>query len=182
MVANYLRQGSDSELQNKPEAAMFNYQKALELDSDNVIALQRLGIIAARQGNDRDTVKYLKQAFRFDTDNLDTLLALGFAQARLGEASWAVAYLGRAVALNPDNAYAAKIYGSALFNLGWTQAAETQLKTAYRLDPKSPEAPYNLAVLYATAEKPDFKEAAKWYKIAIANGAQRDPGLDATLK
>ena len=182
MVANYLKQGSDSELQNKPEAAMFNYQKALELDSDNVIALQRLGIIAARQGNDRDTVKYLKQAFRFDTDNIDTLLALGFAQARLGEASWAVAYLGRAVALSPDNAYAAKIYGSALFNLGWTQAAETQLKTAYKLDPQSPEAPYNLAVLYATAEKPDFKEAAKWYKIAIANGAQRDPGLDATLK
>ncbi len=182
MVANYLKQGSESELQNKPEAAMFNYQKALELDSDNVIALQRLGIIAARQGNDRDTVKYLKQAFRFDTDNIDTLLALGFAQARLGEASWAVAYLGRAVALSPDNAYAAKIYGSALFNLGWTQAAETQLKTAYKLDPHSPEAPYNLAVLYATSEKPDFKEAAKWYKIAIANGAQRDPGLDATLK
>ena len=182
MVANYLKQGSDSELQNKPEAAMFNYQKALELDSDNVIALQRLGIIAARQGNDRDTVKYLKQAFRFDTDNIDTLLALGFAQARLGEASWAVAYLGRAVALSPDNAYAAKIYGSALFNLGWTQAAESQLKNAYKLDPQSPEAPYNLAVLYATAEKPDFKEAAKWYKIAIANGAQRDPGLDATLK
>lgn len=182
MVANYLKLGSESELQNKPEAAMYNYQKALELDSDNVTALQRLGIIAARQGNDRDTVKYLKQAFRFDTDNIDTLLALGFAQARLGEASWAVAYLGRAVALDPENAYAAKIYGSALFNLGWTQAAETQLKAAYKLEPKSPEAPFNLAVLYATAEKPDFKEAAKWYRIAVANGAQRDPGLDAALK
>lgn len=181
VINGFLRQGTESERQGKIEAARYNYQKALELDSDNIIALQRMGIIAATVGNDPEAVKYLKQAFKLDTDNLDTLLALGYAQARLGESNWAISYLGRAVALNPDNAYASRTYGAALFNMGWTEAAATQLLQAHRLKPDDPEAPFNLAVLYATAKQPDYKEASKWYKLAVRNGAQRDPGLDKVL-
>ena len=140
-----------------------------------------MGIIAATLGNDPEAVKYLKQAFKLDTDNLDTLLALGYAQARLGQSDWAVSYLGRAVALNPENAYASRTYGAALFNMGWTEAAATRLLEAHRLKPDDPEAPFNLAVLYATAKQPDYQEASKWYKIAIKNGAQHDPGLDRVL-
>ncbi len=181
VINGFLRQGTESERQGKIEAARYNYQKALELDSENIIALQRMGIIAATLGNDPEAVKYLKQAFKLDTDNLDTLLALGYAQARLGESNWAISYLGRAVALNPDNAYASRTYGAALFNMGWTEAAATQLVQAHRLKPDDPEAPFNLAVLYATAKQPDYKEASKWYKLAVKNGAQRDPGLDRVL-
>ncbi len=182
MINGLLRQATDSEKQGRIEAARFYYNKTLDMDADNLVALQRMGVLAAKEGNDRDAVKYLRQAFRFDTDNMDTLLALGYAQARLGEANWAVSYLGRAVALDPDNAYAARTYGSALFNMGWTQAAETQLLHASKLKPDDPEAAFNLAVLYATAKEPDYKEAAKWYKTALKNGAQADPGLDAVLK
>ncbi|MBQ9368133.1 MAG: hypothetical protein IJT83_10155 [Victivallales bacterium] len=181
VINGFLRQATESERQGKIEAARYNYQKALELDPDNIVALQRMGIIAATLGNDPEAVKYLKQAFKLDTDNLDTLLALGYAQARLGESDWAVSYLGRAVALNPDNAYASRTYGAALFNMGWTEAAATRLLEAHRLKPDDPEAPFNLAVLYATAKQPDYQEASKWYKIAIKNGAQHDPGLDKVL-
>ncbi|MBR4220068.1 MAG: hypothetical protein IKR81_02865 [Victivallales bacterium] len=181
VINGFLRQATESERQGKIEAARYNYQKALELDPDNIVALQRMGIIAATLGNDPEAVKYLKQAFKLDTDNLDTLLALGYAQARLGESDWAVSYLGRAVALNPDNAYASRTYGAALFNMGWTEAAATRLVEAHRLKPDDPEAPFNLAVLYATAKQPDYQEASKWYKIAIKNGAQHDPGLDKVL-
>ncbi len=181
VINGFLRQATESERQGKIEAARYNYQKALELDPDNIVALQRMGIIAATLGNDPEAVKYLKQAFKLDTDNLDTLLALGYAQARLGQSDWAVSYLGRAVALNPDNAYASRTYGAALFNMGWTEAAATRLLEAHRLKPDDPEAPFNLAVLYATAKQPDYQEASKWYKIAIKNGAQHDPGLDRVL-
>ena len=75
-----------------------------------------------------------------------------------------------------DNAHEA-----ALFNMGWTEAAATRLLEAHRLKPDDPEAPFNLAVLYATAKQPDYQEASKWYKIAINNGAQHDPGLDRVL-
>ena len=181
VINGFLRQATESERQGKIEAARYNYQKALELDPENVVALQRMGIIAATLGNDPEAVKYLKQAFKLDTDNLDTLLALGYSQARLGQSDWAVSYLGRAVALNPENAYASRTYGAALFNMGWTEAAATRLLEAHRLKPDDPEAPFNLAVLYATAKQPDYQEASKWYKIAIKNGAQHDPGLDRVL-
>ena len=176
-----LQQGADAERQGKLEAAQFNYQKALELDNDNKTALQRLGLIAASLGNDAEAVKQLKMAFKHDPDDIETLVALGFATARLGQPDWAVSYLGRAAALEPDNAEAARFYGAALSTMGWTQAAEKQLVRAYNLDQKDPEAPFNLAVLYVTANPPDIANARKWYAIAIENGAERDPGMDKIL-
>lgn len=182
MLKGFLRQGTDAERQGKIEAARHNYRKALELDPDNCLALQRLGLIAAGVGNDIESVRFLRQAFKFDPDDMDTLVALGFAQARLGKSNWAVAYLGRAVALQPENADAVRAYGSALFSLGWTQAAELELRKASELKPSDPEAPFNLAVLMATAKPPRLAEAAKWYRQAVKNGAERDPGLDQILK
>ncbi len=182
MLRGFLRQGLDAERQQKFEAAQWNYQKVLELESDNHFALQRLGIIAANSGNDQDTLRYLQQAFRQNPDDLDTLLALGFAQVRQSQPDGAVSSLGRAVSLHPDNVNAARAYGIALLTMGWTQAAEIQLKKAYQMKPEDPETAFNLAVLLATANPPRLPEAAQWYQTAVKNGAQPDPGLDAALK
>ena len=90
--------------------------------------------------------------------------------------------LARAVALNPKNADVARTYGMALATLGWTQAAEIQLEKAYNLKKEDAEAPLALAILLGSSKPPRIDEAKKWYQIAIQNGAQRDPGLDAVLK
>ncbi len=182
MIRGFLRQGLDAERQQKLEAAQWNYQKVLELESDNHFALQRLGIIAANCGNDQDTLRYLQQAFRQNPDDLDTLLAMGFAQVRQSQPDSAVSSLSRAVSLHPDNVNAARAYGIALLTMGWTQAAELQLKKAYKMKPEDPETAFNLAVLLATADPPRLPEAAQWYQTAVKNGAQPDPGLDAALK
>ena len=47
VLKGYLRQAIDAEKQEKVEAAQWNYQKVLEMEPENRIALQRLGIIAA---------------------------------------------------------------------------------------------------------------------------------------
>ncbi len=181
LIKGFLRQGTEAERQGKVEAAKYNYQQALALDADNKLALQRLGLLASSAGNDSEASRFLNQAFKFDPDDIDTLMALGYAQARLGHSDWAVSYLGRAVALQPKNGDAVRLYGAALFTLGWTQAAETQLNEAIKLNAKDAEAQYNLAVLLSTMEPPRLEEASKWYKLAIKNGAQPDPGLDKVL-
>ena len=181
LVKGFLRQGTEAERQGKVEAAKYNYQQALALDADNKLALQRMGLLASSAGNDTEASRYLNQAFKFDPDDIDTLLALGYAQARLGHSDWAVSYLGRAVALQPKNGDAVRLYGAALFTMGWTQAAENQLNQAIKLNAKDAEAQYNLAVLLSTLEPPRLDEASKWYKLAIKNGAQPDPGLDKVL-
>ena len=53
VMKGYLRQAIDAEKQEKVEAAQWNYQKVLEMEPENRIALQRLGIIAANLGNDQ---------------------------------------------------------------------------------------------------------------------------------
>ena len=182
VLKGYLRQAIDAEKQEKVEAAQWNYQKVLEMEPDNRIALQRLGIIAANLGNDQDTIKYLQRAFRQDPDDPDTLFALGYSLIRQSEPDWAVSMLARAVALNPKNPDIARTYGMALATLGWTQAAEIQLEKAHNFKKEDPEAPLALAILLGSAKPPRLEEAKKWYQIAIQNGAQRDPGLDAVLK
>ena len=152
------------------------------MEPENRIALQRLGIIAANLGNDQDTIKYLQRAFRQDPDDPDTLFALGYSLIRQSEPDWAISMLARAVALNPKNPDIARTYGMALATLGWTQAAEIQLEKAHNLKKEDPEAPLALAILLGSAKPPRIEEAKKWYQIAIQNGAQRDPGLDAVLK
>ena len=182
VLKGYLRQAIDAEKQEKVEAAQWNYQKVLEMEPENRIALQRLGIIAANLGNDQDTIKYLQRAFRQDPDDPDTLFALGYSLIRQSEPDWAVSMLARAVALNPKNPDIARTYGMALATLGWTQAAEIQLEKAYNFKKEDPEAPLALAILLGSSKPPRIDEAKKWYQIAIQNGAQRDPGLDAVLK
>ena len=182
VLKGYLRQAIDAEKQEKVEAAQWNYQKALELDPENRIALQRLGIIASNLGNDQDTIKYLQRAFRQDPDDPDTLFALGYSLIRQSEPDWAISMLARAIALNPQNPDVARTYGMALATLGWTQAAELQLEKAYNLKKEDPEAPLALAILFASGKPPRMDDAKKWYQIAVKNGAQHDPGLDAVLK
>ena len=182
VMKGYLRQAIDAEKQEKVEAAQWNYQKVLEMEPENRIALQRLGIIAANLGNDQDTIKSLQRAFRQDPDDPDPLFALGYSLIRQQEPDWAVYMLARAVALNPKNADVARTYGMALATLGWTQAAEIQLEKAYNLKTEDAEAPLALAILLGSSKPPRIDEAKKWYQIAIQNGAQRDPGLDAVLK
>jgi chromosome segregation ATPase len=182
VLKGYLRQAIDAEKQEKVEAAQWNYQKVLEMEPENRIALQRLGIIAANLGNDQDTIKYLQRAFRQDPDDPDTLFALGYSLIHQSEPDWAVSMLARAVALNPKNPDIARTYGMALATLGWTQAAEIQLEKAHNLKKEDPEAPLALAILLGSAKPPRLDEAKKWYQIAIQNGAQHDPGLDAVLK
>ena len=181
LLNGFLRQALDAEKKQKIEAAQWNYQKVLELDPAHALALKRLGLIAANHGNDADTIKYLQLAFRYDPDDSDVLLALGFAMLKQRQVEWAFSYLGRALALQPANPGLASHFAAALVDLGWTQAAEQQFARCLKLQPNDPHAAFNLAVLCATAQPPRLKEAKKWYEIAVNNGAEKDPGLEAAF-
>ena len=95
LINGFLRQALDAEKNQKTEAALWNYQKVLDLEPAHLLALKRLGLIAANNGNNDDTVKYLKLAFRYDPDDTDVLMDLGYAMINLRKQEWAFFYLGR---------------------------------------------------------------------------------------
>jgi len=178
VVRGYLRQGIGAEEAGNVEAARHNYAKVLENEPDNRLATQRLGLIAAELGEDREAIRFLKRAFRLDADDLDTLLPLGFALVRQSEPDLAVSMLSRAVALEPDNPHAHRCLGIACSTLGWFEAAEVQFRRTDKLNPKDGENAFNMAVLLATREPPRLAEGKTWYVRARKLGAASDPGLD----
>jgi chromosome segregation ATPase len=178
LVRGYLRQAVAAEKDGKVEAARWNYQRVLEHDGQNKLATQRLGLLAAEQGNDDESMRYLKRAFTLDPDDLRTMLPLGFTLLRRQEPDLAVSMLSRAVAIEPGNAVAHRCLGLACSSLGWYDAAEVQFRRAHELNGKDGENAFNLAVLLSTRQPPRLDEARTWYEQALTLGVARDPGLD----
>ncbi len=178
MVNGFLQAGVNAEKQGKPEAATWNYKKALEYEADNKIACKRLGLLASRNGNQEAAEGYLRRAFYADPDDVDVLLPLGFALVRQGKADLALSMLARAAALRPEDTAVHGAYGVACSQLGWRDAAEAQFRRTLALNPKDKDTAFNLAVLLATANPPRLPEAQQWYKRARELGVPADPGLD----
>ena len=198
----YIRQGVDAERAGKNESAQWNYEQALAIQPENPTALKRLGVLAYGRNDFPEASKYLAAAFRLNPDDHDILLALGFTMLQLNQPQWALAYLSRAVALKPQDFQTAKLFGNALSTLQWRDAAIRQLTRALELQPTDGETAMTLAMLQmtlasetelASQRDPVHQEALKrlasaqrkkaleWYRQAVANGAQPDPQLEATL-
>jgi len=178
LVRGLLEKALKAEKANSPEAATWNYQKVLEHDPENVIALQRLGVMAVEHGDDKAAARYLGKSFYRDPDDISTLLTLGFALIRAKQPDMAISMLARAAALNPANPVVHRHLGVACSSLGWKDAAEVQFRRALQLNASDRETAFNLAVLLATKESPDMEEARKWYATARRLGAEADRGLD----
>ena len=180
-MQTFLHLASNAQVQENLEAAKYYYQQVLELDPDQVDALVRLGNILVEDGDPASAERYLSRAFYANPDDRDVLLPLGFLLVSRGKAHLAVSMLSRAAALYPDDPDMARMLGIACRSMGWHQAAEVQFLRAWELDPSGSDAPYNLAILYATRDQPRYKDARKWYEIAIKNGGAQDPQLERFL-
>lgn len=203
IVRGYLRQAVAAEHAGRIEAAISNYREALKLKEDCLLALKRLGIIAANAGKDAEAADCLERAVRLDPDDSQVLLALGFAQLRLNQPRWALASLARAAAVAPADGQTSRLFATALGAMHWHEAAAAEYRHALSINPKDAEAAYNLALMMlsrasetalAAQNDPQMREALKryaqyqrreglkWYRQAVANGAQSDPALESALQ
>ncbi len=181
-VRNLLREALAAEKADDPEAAVWNYQKVLEYDAQNKLALQRLGQLSIQAERDEDAERYLRRAFYIDPDDRNTLLPLGFVYARQKKTDLAISTLTRAVALAPADAEVHRQLGIACVNLGWQDAAEHEFRRALEIDNTDGAAAFNLAILLAADEPPRLSEARKWYYKARSLGTKGDSELDAFFK
>ncbi|MDT8389410.1 MAG: hypothetical protein RRC34_02765 [Lentisphaeria bacterium] len=178
-VTALLHKGVQAEKDGNPEAAAWNYQRALEYDPGQVIALRRLGALSLANGDTTAAIIYLNRAFYVDPDNVDTLTQLGFAFMRNEQADMAFSMLSRAVALDADSAATHTQLGVACSSLGWREAAEVQFRRALKQNQTYAEAAFNLALLLGADKTGDrMDDARKWYQTARDNGAEADQALD----
>ncbi len=136
------------------DEAIRNFQRALQIDPDHVIALENLGN-AYRQSKRWDDAKsVLQRAVQLSPDSPEANYGLGMVFAQLADTEHAYEYLQKALAARPA-------YPEALNNLGIlylrTQRqdqAESSFKESIRVAPSFDQAYLNLARLYALEGEP----------------------------
>ncbi len=131
------------------DEAIMQFQKALQLDPDNFIALQNLGN-AYRQAKRWDDAKAtLQHALQLNPESAEANYAMGMVYAQTDDADRAFDFLQKAIAEKPS-------YPEALNNLGVLYLrkrqptdAENSFKEAIRVAPSFEQSYFNLARLYA---------------------------------
>jgi len=178
MTVGYLRQAFAAEKDGKLQTAIWNYQNVLKYDPDNAMCYQRLGLIAAEQGDESGAVQYLKKAFVNNPNDIAILLPLGKALVRCNQPEMAVSVLMRAVGLRKKTNDVYRTLGAACTKLGWLEAAKEQYINAFKCNKQDKTSAYNLALLLASQEPPKVEEAKKWYLEALKLGAEPDKLLN----
>ncbi len=168
----------DSHDYTKAEA---DYQKILQQDKNNSVALANLAAIELEENKLGDAESHLQAALAINPNDAYTLSTYGYLEFRRQKFDDALDALSRAAKLDPQNAQIENYLGVTLSHKGLREQAETALRKAIELDPDYGEAHNNLAVIYLN-ENPPLVELARWhYQKALADGLPKNPDLEKVL-
>jgi tetratricopeptide (TPR) repeat protein len=139
----------------KPDEAIANYQKALQIDPQNAVAHYNLGSLLGMRGNVEESKKHLEQAIRFDPYYAEAYSNLGNVYLMLGNTKEASSTYRRALELNPG-------FDDTRFNLGMAllrgkefNSAAEQFQLLVKKNPDNAEAQFLLGNALAAGGKLD---------------------------
>jgi len=141
------------------------YQRILESDPNQPIALHLLGVVAHQTGKNDVAVDLITRAIAIDPDLAEAHSNLGTALRDLGKLEEAVTSYHKALALKPDYADAHNNLGNALKDLGKPEEAVASYHKALNLKPDLAEAHSNLGNALRDLGKPE--EAISSYQKAL---------------
>ena len=141
------------------------YQRILESDPNQPIALHLLGVVAHQTGKNDVAVDLITRAIAIDPDLPEAHSNLGTALRDLGNLEEAVTSYHKALALKPDYADAHNNLGNALKDLGKPEEAVASYHKALNLKPDLAEAHNNLGNALRDLGKPE--EAISSYQKAL---------------
>ena len=151
--------------QGKPEEAVREWRKALEMDPEDPAALSNFATALDAAGKPDDALSQIRKALELDPDNYKSYTNFGVLLQKMGRLDEAVAALTKAIELNPDDAKAESSLGGVLLNQGKADEAMAHLKKALEIDPVNSDANNNLGGLYARAGR--FAEAIPLFRKSL---------------
>ncbi len=163
------------------DRAAADYQKILDRDQNNGLALANLATIELQQGKLDDAEKHIQAAVKQAPQDAYNLSVLGYVKFQQGQYDAAMDALSKAAKLDPANPEIENYLGVTLSHKGLRQQAETTLRKAIELNPNFAAAHNNLAVVYLS-EDPPLAQLARWhYQKALDAGQPRNADLESTL-
>lgn len=140
-----------------------------------------LATLHYEQGDYETAESMMKDAQELVGESADANALLGMIAWRQDQLKSASRAFEKAIRLNPDDERCLIYYGMVMYGRGRHKEALAQLKNAVILDPLSSEAQFNMAVLLAGVDEPDFVEARTHYEEALRLGSEPDSALEKLL-
>jgi len=163
-----------------PESAS-QYEDALRADPKNTTALIGLGYAREREKKYGEAEAALKKCLVYDPKNELAAFQLGITYYKQERWNDALGAFEKNLTINAKNARGRHYLGIISTKLNFMDRAEREFKTALALDPSYGEAHFNLAVLYATWDPPQWEKAKTEYEQAIKKGVAPDQNLEKLL-
>lgn len=161
------------------EAALLNFQKAVELDPSLTKAWENIGWAQHRLGNDSEALRVWNTVLKLEPGNLACWNAVGEVQFANG--AWAAAALAltRSVALRPDQHDVRLRLGQAEEQRGRPDAAEAQYRQILATTPGDAKATSRLADLEESRGRLGDAEAD--LRLGLTRGPDPDGVLSKRL-
>jgi tetratricopeptide (TPR) repeat protein len=121
--------------QERLDEARTLFEKVLELDPNDTVAIHYLALIAQKQGDPARARELIERGLALDPDDPDLLVDLGVLQLQAGQTAEARATFDRVLAVRPDDARAQLFAGIAAYRAGAYAEASPHLDRAVALDP-----------------------------------------------
>ena len=151
----------------RPEAALTDYAKALEIAPDDDLVRFNRGLVLRGMGRFDDAVADLGRFLESNPDSLDAMSELGATHQLAGAPDKALFYFDRAIATDETNAYYFFRRGLLYHELGRQDLALSDLDRAIALAPDNPNSLFNRAVV--RAELGDSRGAVDDLRRVLAN-------------
>ena len=172
----YFELGNIYEKLAKHEEAIGSYDKAIEIDPDNVYAWNNKGTALGELGRHDEALKCFDKILEIDPENAHAWNNKGVALGRLSRYDEALECFSKAIEIDPNNARIWSNKGATLGELGRYDEALRCYDKAIEIDPNYAGAWYDRACIYSLKKDkenmlknlvkaieldPDFKEKAK---------------------
>jgi Flp pilus assembly protein TadD len=167
--------------QHEFSEAEADYQKILDRDQNNGLALANLATIEMQEDKLDAAEKHIKAAVAQNPDDAYNLSTLGFLKFRQEKYDDALDALSRAAKIDPNNPEIQNYLGVTLSHKGLRVQAETALRKAIAIDGNYAPAHNNIAVIYLS-QTPALPQLARWhYQKALDAGQPHNPELEKML-
>lgn len=135
-AAQAVQAGLDKHVKGDLDGASAEYQKALETEPDNALALYNLGLIAQNAGSNDEAEERYRAAVASDPDYEPAVFNLAIVRKAAGDNAEAEQLYRRAIDLNPGDAGANLNLGLLLRETGRQTEGDARVATALELNPE----------------------------------------------
>jgi tetratricopeptide (TPR) repeat protein len=177
----------------RPDEAIPQYQKVLEIDPVNAEARNNLGLALFQEGQVDESIDQYRKALEINPSYAEAHNNLGSALSKKGQVDEGIDEYRKALGINPNHLGALNNLGNALAEKGQLDEAIDQYQKAVKIDPSFAGAHDNLGLALfqegqvdeaidqfqkALAINPDYVEAQNNLGKALAQKGQANGAID----